>query len=72
MFTGKPPYPNIPHGSAIIHEVLTKGNRPERPSLMPDELWKLVSQCFLTSADRTPLSSDLLCDLEELVSFPPG
>ncbi|KAK0435392.1 kinase-like domain-containing protein [Armillaria borealis] len=70
IFTGKPPYPHIRHDSAIIHEVLTKGNRPERPSMMPDELWKLVSQCFLASADRRPLSSDLLYNLEELVSFP--
>ncbi|KAK0468757.1 kinase-like domain-containing protein, partial [Armillaria novae-zelandiae] len=32
IFTGKPPYAHIHHDSAIINEVLTKGNHPERPS----------------------------------------
>ncbi|KAK0184021.1 kinase-like domain-containing protein [Armillaria mellea] len=54
IFTGKPPFSYIRKEAAIIHEVLTRGKRPDKPADILDWTWGLVSKCLVSPASRRP------------------
>ncbi|KAK0184191.1 kinase-like domain-containing protein [Armillaria mellea] len=60
IYTGKPPFSYIRKEAAIIHEVLTRGKRPDKPADILDWTWGLVSKCLVSPASRRPTAQAMV------------
>ncbi|KAK0504393.1 kinase-like domain-containing protein [Armillaria luteobubalina] len=61
IYTGKPPFSHIRKEAAIINEVLTCGNLPDKPSDIPNWMWeKVVLQCLVSPASQRPTAHGLV------------
>ncbi|PBK97206.1 kinase-like protein [Armillaria gallica] len=61
IYTGKPPFSHIRKEAAIINEVLTCGNLPDKPADIPDWMWeKVVLKCLVSSASQRPAAQSLV------------
>ncbi|KAG7100229.1 hypothetical protein E1B28_002003 [Marasmius oreades] len=68
LYTGKPPFAE--EASHDLH-VLTKvcgGERPRRPSDMPDKLWALVVKCWNHRSELRPSSEEVSREVEQVTS----
>ncbi|KAE9399550.1 kinase-like protein [Gymnopus androsaceus JB14] len=75
LFTGGPPFADIPHDPAVMLRVMA-GERPPRPSGdMPDRLWNVVQLCWSHIPSERPIMTQVVCmmkaanaDLQEVVA----
>ncbi|KAF5387289.1 hypothetical protein D9757_005805 [Collybiopsis confluens] len=62
LFTGRPPFPDIPHDSAVMLRVMA-GERPERPAgprAVPDRLWDVIQLCWRHNPRERPSMSRVI------------
>ncbi|KAJ7646740.1 hypothetical protein FB45DRAFT_180933 [Roridomyces roridus] len=55
LYTGRPPFSDAAEASALF--AVVNGERPARPSGMPDTLWRLVSECWSENPRTRPSST---------------
>ncbi|KAK0493621.1 kinase-like domain-containing protein [Armillaria luteobubalina] len=60
IYTGRPPFSHIRKEAAVIHEVLTRGKRPDKPVDILDWTWGLVSKCLVSPASRRPTAQTMV------------
>jgi len=56
LYTGKPPYPEIPHEAMVTRRVMD-GDRPSRPFEMRESLWTIVNDCWGSKSQRITMSA---------------
>ncbi|KAK0190106.1 kinase-like domain-containing protein, partial [Armillaria mellea] len=69
IYTGKPPFSDLMHDSAVIYEVLVNQNQPPRPEagIFPsDDLWSLVLQCLSYDPAKRPEAIFLFQELQRM------
>ncbi|ESK85293.1 kinase-likeprotein [Moniliophthora roreri MCA 2997] len=59
LYTGDPPFNNIPHGAAVLLKVM-KGERPARPFRMGNWLWNIVEMCWNQENAGRPSMSEVV------------
>ena len=53
VFTGNHPFPEIKNNIEVLLAILA-GNRPARPTNIPDDVWELVEKCWNANLGARP------------------
>ncbi|KAK2140561.1 hypothetical protein LSH36_1313g00018 [Paralvinella palmiformis] len=65
---GKRPYENIPYNKYVATYII-KGNSMSLPDYVPEKVRQMVSKCWEMTAKSRPSFSDVVCCLNEALSY---
>jgi len=63
LYSGRPPFSDLRPDIAVVLGVL-EGKRPNRPSGLPDWMWRLITSCWSQEATARPKITEIVDTLE--------
>ncbi|KAJ7646718.1 kinase-like domain-containing protein [Roridomyces roridus] len=69
LYAGRPPFSHATEAAALF--AVVNGERPPRPSGMPDTLWRLVSECWSENPRTRPSSTVVAQNMTLAISEEP-
>lgn len=64
IFTGAVPFHELSADVAVMYKVM-QGDRPQRSSRIPDEVWNLMQECWKENPDERPSSEHVVFRLRD-------